>query len=75
MEINKPLAVERQEVADKLCSVLNESSLPKFVLQQIVKDLYDVLAVAAKNEYEKELTGWLDAVNADKKEDKTNGNG
>lgn len=49
MEVQKPITVARAEFMADLASLINNSGLPSFIIEPIIKDtLYSVRAMAQK---------------------------
>ena len=48
--MDKPLVIKRKEFIEKLNNLLNESSLPAFVLEPIIKDVYSLCKQATNQE-------------------------
>ena len=49
------LIVKEQETREKLVAVINESNLPAFVLEPIVKDLFEQISKLKAEQYETAL--------------------
>ena len=54
-EIEKPLILVRKEFADNLMQFINDSGLPAFIIEPILKDLLHEVQFAANQEYEANL--------------------
>lgn len=52
--MEKPIRITIEETKSKLINVINESSLPDFVLLPIIKDLYVDIENAYKENYYKQ---------------------
>jgi hypothetical protein len=51
-EIRKPLPVLREEFVNALTDMINNSQLPRFVIESILKDFYSDMKVISRKEYE-----------------------
>ncbi len=63
--IQKPITVERNDFINGMTTLINESSLPPFIIEPILKDmLHDVKLMAQRqlendtNEYQQRLAGF-----------------
>lgn len=54
-DIQKPLILLYKECNDNLINVINNSGLPAFLLERIIKDLYMELQSKSKLEYNSSL--------------------
>lgn len=52
MEIKKPLSVARAEFISMLTNLVNDSALPYFVIEPILKDMYNDVRVLSQRQYE-----------------------
>lgn len=50
----KPMSVARKEFMDEVVKLVNESGLPLFVVEPILKELHGVVQMEAENQYQKE---------------------
>ena len=53
--IEKPMILARQEFADKLVGIINNSGLPMFVIEPILRDVYSEVKAMMQKQYEAEL--------------------
>ena len=51
-EIRKPLSVAKEEFVNALTDMINNSALPRFIIESILKDMYADMKVIARKEYE-----------------------
>ena len=51
-EIRKPLSVAKEEFVNSLTDMINNSALPRFIIESILKDMYADMKVIARKEYE-----------------------
>ena len=51
-QINKPITVIREEVIDSITSVINNSMLPAFVIENILRDMHLEAKAVAQKQYE-----------------------
>lgn len=52
--IEKPITVARQEFIDGLVNYINNSGLPLFVVEPILKDMYMEVKTMSQKQYESE---------------------
>lgn len=50
----KPISIVRQELIDTLASAINDSRLPAFIIEPILKDMYLETKSVAQKQYEYE---------------------
>ena len=50
--INKPITIVRAEFISNLANLINKSTLPPFVIEPILKDVYFEIRDAAQKQYE-----------------------
>lgn len=53
--MNKPISVVHEETKQAVASILNESKLPPFIIQNILKDFLTEVTMLAKQQYEQDL--------------------
>lgn len=51
-EILKPMSIARAEFISSLTDLINNSMLPPFVIEPILKDMYNDIHMIAKKQYE-----------------------
>ena len=56
--MNKPLTVARQEFADGLVALINESGLPAFIIREVIAKTDAELAKVEQTQYEQEKKAW-----------------
>lgn len=56
--INKPITVVRAEFISSLTNLINESTLPLFIVEPILKDLYMEVKSVAQKQYEHDLADY-----------------
>lgn len=49
---NKPITIVREEFISSLCKLINESGLPMFAIESILRDIAAETKVAAQKQYE-----------------------
>lgn len=54
MEINKPISIIRNEFITGLTNLINESGLPAFIIEPILKDVYNNVYMIAQKQYEED---------------------
>lgn len=52
--IGKPLSIERDDFLRELIALINNSKLPPFILEPILKDMYNDIHLAAVQQLEKD---------------------
>ena len=62
-EIRKPLSVAKEEFVNTLTDMINNSALPRFIIESILKDMYADMKVIARKEYEIDKRRYEDALN------------
>ncbi len=50
--MNKPITVAYEELKQKLANLINNSGLPAFVIEPILKDFLEETKISAKRQYE-----------------------
>ena len=50
--LNKPITIVRAEFVSNLTKLINESSLPPFIIEPILKDMYVEIRDIAEKQYE-----------------------
>lgn len=71
----KPITVVRQEFIDGLINHVNNSSLPLFVIEPILRDIYTEVKVMSQKQYESEKLQYEQMMQmGDANESKENGN-
>lgn len=54
-KIMKPMSVARAEFIDSLTDLINNSMLPPFVIEPILKDMYNDIHMVSQRQYEAEV--------------------
>ena len=54
-QIMKPLTVARHEFVSALTNLVNESRLPPFVIEAVLKDVYTDIRIIAQRQLESDL--------------------
>lgn len=54
-QIMKPMSVARAEFIDSLTDLINNSMLPPFVIEPILKDMYNDIHIVSQRQYESEV--------------------
>ena len=62
-ELKKPITIVREEFVSSIVKLVNESGLPYFIMEPILKDLYIEVKSASKAQYEQDLKNYMDAQN------------
>lgn len=64
--IDKPIVIARKEFIDALVSLINEYSLPAFVIEPILKDILEQTRISMKQDYESCLKQYNEKLNRKK---------
>lgn len=68
--ILKPMSVARNEFIDGLADLINNSMLPPFVIEDVLKDTFNKISAISKQQLEQDMKKYHDAI---KKSNTTNG--
>lgn len=60
-EIRKPLSVLRAEFISQLTELINASSLPPFIIEPILKDLYNDIKILSQKQLETDIRTYEEA--------------
>lgn len=60
--ILKPMSVARNEFISNLTELINNSMLPPFVIEDVLKDTYNKICVISKQQLESDMTKYMDAL-------------
>lgn len=63
-EVQKPVTVARHEFIQDLTSIINNSGLPPFIIEPILKDMHRDVMVAAQRQLEHEMKAYNEALEA-----------
>lgn len=58
----KPMSVARREFMDKVVKLVNESGLPLFVIEPILKELHGVVQMEAENQFQREKEAYEESL-------------
>ena len=61
-KVMKPMSVARSEFIQALTRLINDSSLPSFVLESILKDMYSDVRALSQRQLEIDLKNYRDAL-------------
>lgn len=67
-EIRKPLSVAKEEFVNALTDMINNSALPRFIIESVLKDMYADMKVIARKEYEIDKRRYEDSLKHNEKE-------
>lgn len=62
-QIMKPMSVARAEFINSLTDLINNSMLPPFVIEPILKDMYNDIHMVAQRQYEIDNKKYLEQLN------------
>lgn len=65
--MQKPMSVARKEFMDKVVNLVNESGLPLFVVEPILKELHGVVQAESENQYQREKEAYEEALKKEAK--------
>lgn len=68
--MNKPANLIVEETKENLTKVINESGLPPFLLELIIRDIYNQISFLKQKELEKSKKDYEESLKKDKKEGK-----
>lgn len=54
-KIIKPMSIARKEFIDSLTDLINNSMLPPFIIEPILKDMYNDIHMVAQRQYEADV--------------------
>ena len=60
--MNKPADLIVEETKEKLAKVINESGLPPFLLEPLIKDLYNQISFLKQKELEKSKNNYEESL-------------
>ena len=66
--MNKPADLIVEETKEKLAKVINESGLPPFLLEPLIKDLYNQISFLKQKELEKSKNNYEESLRKGEKE-------
>ena len=64
--MNKPANLIMEETKENIAKVVNESGLPPFLLEPILKDLYNQVSILKQQELEKSRQEYENSLNQEK---------
>ena len=64
--MNKPANLIIEETKEKIVKVINESGLPPFLLEPVLKDLYNQISILKQQELEKSKQEYENSLNQEK---------
>lgn len=62
-DILKPASILRAEFIGKLTRLINETKLPAFILEPILKDVYNDVHILVQKQYEADLKKYNEELN------------
>lgn len=65
-KILKPMSVARAEFINSLMNLINNSELPLFVTESVLKDVYNEVRVVAQKQYEIDYKAYSDRLKTTK---------
>lgn len=71
--MNKPANLIVEETKDNIINIINESGLPAFLLEPILKDLHDQTSILKQKELEKSKREWEESLKKEKEKNKDKG--
>lgn len=61
-QILKPMSIIRNEFINNLTDLINNSMLPPFVIEDVLKDTYNKISVISKQQLEDDMKKYRDAI-------------
>jgi hypothetical protein len=68
--MEKPVSIKVQELKEELVDLINDSGLPAFIVEPIVKDIYEQIIQAKNQEYTKDKENYENSLKEEKKDAK-----
>ena len=62
-DLNKPITIVRAEFISNLTKLINESTLPPFIIEPILKDMYIEVRDIAQKQYELDMARYKQSKN------------
>lgn len=62
MEVKKPLTIAREEFLEGLVKLINESRLPAFVMESVLKEITAEVHTAMQEQYEADKRAYEEAL-------------
>ena len=66
----KPVTVARVELIDTLTDIINDSGLPAFIVESILKDMYLEVKTLANKQYEADKIRYEQFISSNQNDDK-----
>ena len=70
--MNKPANLIIEDTKENLTKIINESGLPPFLIEPMVKDIYNQVYILKQKELEKTKVDYEESVKKEKKGEKSN---
>lgn len=68
--MNKPANLIVEETKENIVKIINESGLPPFLVEPIIKDLYNQVSILKQQELEKSKREWEESLKKEKEKNK-----
>ena len=68
--MNKPANLIVEETKENIVKTINESGLPPFLLEPVLKDLYNQVSILKQQELEKSKREWEESLKKEKEKNK-----
>lgn len=68
-QIMKPMSVARAEFINSLTDLINNSMLPPFIIEPILKDMYNDIHMVSQRQYEADKRKYEEQIKNGKKEE------
>lgn len=62
-QIMKPMTVARHEFIKALTDTINNSQLPAFVIEAVLKDVYNDIRIISQRQLEDDMKAYMDSQN------------
>ena len=66
--MDKPLTVAREEFVEKIVTLVNESRMPAFIMEAVLKDITAEVHAAAQQQYEHDKKAYEESLKPEGKE-------
>ena len=63
-QIMKPMSVARREFINNLTDLINNSMLPPFIIEDVLKDTYNKMCIISKQQLDQDLKRYNEAMNS-----------
>lgn len=68
-KVMKPMSVARSEFIQSLTRLINDSQLPPFVIEAVLKDMYNDVRALSQRQLEMDMKNYREALSQEKDEE------